>query len=200
MKKLVTIWMVILLCMSLTFIAQAYSDEEINQITNVVNGEVGGIQGTVLVTYADGSQEYTDGHFLRMVHACVVDNQVNSDLFPSSLVKCIRQCWSSSYTGTSYRSNKQWKRARESVIAALDGEINVPTNVFAATCDPYFASRYKSYQLWARVDWDTGWVKGTFYYYSYGAPIYAEKEEDVEENDIRQYVKNRRLKEGYLCQ
>ena len=48
------------------------------------------------------------------------------------------------------------------------GEGFVPGNVFAATCDANFAGYYPGWYLWARVDWDTGWVSGTFFYYAYG--------------------------------
>ena len=149
-----------------------YSDAEINQITNVVNGEVGGIIGTVVLTYADGSQLYTDACTLHKIHACIVDNQVKSSLFPSSVYSCVNQCWSYAYTGTGYNSSAQWQHCREDVAGALqdhfrDGTKMIPSNVFAATCDPYFASCYSGWKLWARVDWNTGWFSGTFYYYCY---------------------------------
>ena len=145
-----------------------YSDAEINQITNVVNGEVGGITGAVILTYADGSQLYTDACMLHKIHACVVNNQVKSSLFPSSVYSCVNQCWSSAYTGTAWNSSTQWEHCREDVQDALEGGFYVPSNVYAATCDPYFASYYSGWRLWARVDWNTGWFSGTFYYYCYG--------------------------------
>lgn len=147
--------------------SKAYSDADLNTITNVVNGEVGGIVGTVVLTYADGSQFYTDGRTLRMIHARIVDNQVKSSLFPSTVQGCVSQCWSLSYTGTDLRSSAQWQSCRQAVVDALNGGISIPSNVYAATCDPNFAS-YAGWYLWARVDWDTGWYSGVFYYYAYG--------------------------------
>lgn len=145
-----------------------YSDADINTITNVVNGEVGGISGTVVLTYADGSQLWTDGFTIRMIHARVVDNQVRSPMFPSTVQGCVSQCWSWSYTGTSLRDSAQWQSCRQAVVDALSGGISVPNNVYAATCDGAFASYYPGWHLWARVDWNTGWYSGTFYYCAYG--------------------------------
>ena len=146
-----------------------YSDAEINEITNVVNGEVGGIGGaSVVLTYADGSQLYTDGYALRRIHACVVDNQVRSGLFPSTVDGCVRQCWSWLYAVTNWRTDAQWQSCREAVAEALSGGAGVPSNVYAATCDPAFASYGAGWYLWARVDWDTGWYSGVYYYYADG--------------------------------
>lgn len=151
-----------------------YSDAEINMIANVVNGEVGGICGTCVLTYADGSQLWADASVLRGIHARVVDNQVHSAMFPATVDGCVRQCWSTSYTGTGWRDSAQWQSCRAAVVEALGGTgapsatgAWVPSNVYAATCDPWFASYYPGYYLWARVDWDTGWYSGTFYYYAY---------------------------------
>lgn len=143
-------------------------DADLNMIANVVNGEVGGICGTVVLTYADGSQLWTDGSTLRMIHARIVDNQVQSSLFPSTVSGCVGQCWSWSYTGTAWRDSAQWQSCRQAVVDALAGGVSVPSNVYAATCDANFASYYPGWHLWARVDWDTGWFSGTFYYYAYG--------------------------------
>ena len=150
--------------------AVGYSDSEINMIANVVNGEVGGIAGaSVILTYADGSQLWTDGYTLRLIHAKIVDNQVRSSLFPSSVRSCVGQCWSWGYTGTAWNNSTQWQECRQAVVDQFAGVgIMVPTNVFAATCDPAFASYGAGWKLWARVDWDTGWFSGTFYYYCYG--------------------------------
>lgn len=145
-----------------------YTESEINMIANVVNGEVGGICGTVTIYYASGETVEADGQTLRRIHARVVDNQVHSELFPDSLRSCISLYWTPSYTATSWRNNVQWLRCREDALAALYGLIEVPDNVLAATCDPYFADKYTGYALWAKVKWDTGWVSGTFYYYQYG--------------------------------
>lgn len=145
-----------------------YTESEINMIANVVNGEVGGISGTVTIYYPDGTVVESDGQTLRRIHARVVDNQVHSDLFPDSLRSCISLYWTPSYTATGWRSSEQWQRCREDALAALYGLIEVPDNVLAATCDPRFAERYTGYGLWAKVRWDTGWTSGTFYYYQYG--------------------------------
>lgn len=145
-----------------------YSEGEINMIANVVNGEVGGICGACVLTYADGSQLWADASVLRWIHARVVDNQVQSALFPATVDGCVRQCWSASYAGTAWRESSQWQSCRAAVVEALDGAFCVPGNVYAATCDPNFASWYPGYYLWARVDWDTGWYSGTFFYYAYG--------------------------------
>ena len=145
-----------------------YSDADINTITNVVNGEVGGICGTVILTYADGTQIQGDGTLLRMIHARVVDNQVRSSLFLSTVQGCVAQCWSWSYTGTDWRDSWQWQSCREAVVDALSGAIYVPENVYAATCDASFCAACPGYYLWAAVYWNTGWYSGTFYYYAYG--------------------------------
>lgn len=146
----------------------AYSDGELNMIANVVNGEVGGIGGTVTLTYADGTTVEADACLLHMIHARVVDNQVRHDMFPSTVRSCVRQYWSKSYSGTSWRSNAQWQHCREDVLWALWCFVDVPDNVLAATCDPHFADSYTAFSLWARVRWNTGWTYGTFYYYQYG--------------------------------
>lgn len=152
-----------------------YSEGEINMIANVVNGEVGGICGTCVLTYADGSQLWADASVLRWIHARVVDNQVQSALFPATVSGCVGTYWSTSYAGTGWRDSAQWQSCRAAVVEALGGTGDpshtgawVPGNVYAATCDPWFASYYPGYYLWARVDWDTGWCNGTFYYYAYG--------------------------------
>lgn len=145
-----------------------YTDDELNMIANVVNGEVGGITGTATITYADGTVVEADACLLHQIHARVVDNQVRHDLFPDSLRSCVRQYWSKGYSGTSWRTSAQWQHCREDVLLALWGFIEVPDTVLAATCDPYFADRYTAYRLWATVRWDTGWASGTFYYYQYG--------------------------------
>ena len=145
-----------------------YTDGEINMIANVVNGEVGGISGTVTLTYADGTTITDDACLLHKIHARVVDNQVRSEIFPSTVRSCVRQYWSKGYSGTGWRSGAQWRHCREDVLWALYGFVDVPDNVLAATCDPYFADRYAGYRLWAKVRWDTGWTSGTFYYYQYG--------------------------------
>ena len=153
-----------------------YTDAEINEITNVVNCEVGGIGGaSVVLTFADGSQLLTGGYALRRIHACVVDNQVKSGLFPATVDGCVRQCWSTAYASTGWRESRQWQSCREAVVEALCdmadvgiGHYGVPDNVYAATCDGVFSSYYPGWHLWARVDWDTGWYSGTFYYYQYG--------------------------------
>lgn len=145
-----------------------YSDSELNMITNVVNGEVGGITGTATITYADGSTVDVDACLLHIIHARVLDNQVKSEIFPDSLRTCISWYWTSAYTATGWRTSERWQHCRQDVLFALWGCVDVPDNVLAATCDPYFADRYPTYSLWAKVKWDTGWVSGTFYYYQYG--------------------------------
>lgn len=149
-------------------VAVGYSDAELNTIANVVNGEVGGICGTVVLTYADGSQLYSDACLLRKIHARIVDNQVKSAMFPSTVQGCVGTYWSTAYTGAGWVNSSQWESCRADVINALDGGVFVPNNVYAATCDSCFASYYPGYRLWARVDWNTGWYSGTFYYYQYG--------------------------------
>jgi hypothetical protein len=140
-----------------------------------VSGEVGGITGPCVLTYADGSQLWADASVLRSIHARVVANQVNSGMFPATVSGCVGTYWSQSYTGTGWRDSAQWQSCRAAVVEALGGTGDpsptgawVPGNVFAATCDPWFSSYYPGYYLWARVDWDTGWCSGTFYYYAYG--------------------------------
>ena len=144
-----------------------YTESEINMIANVVNGEVGGICGSVWITYADGSTVEADACLLHQIHARVLDNQVRSDLFPDTVRRCLALYWTEAYTSTSWRTSEQWQRCRTDALMALYGLIAVPDNVLAATCDPYFADRYPQYSLWAKVRWDTGWMSGTFYYYAW---------------------------------
>ncbi len=144
-----------------------YTDKELNVFANIVNGEVGGITGKVTVTYADGTVVKADGRTLRQIHTRVVHNQVRSSLFPDTVQRCAALYWSRRYADTAWRSSIQWKSCREDAVLALLGYEDVPDNVFAATCDPYFSDRYPVYSLWAKVRWDTGWVSGTFYYYAY---------------------------------
>lgn len=144
-----------------------YTDAELNIIANIVDGEVGGITGSVTVVYADGTVAKADGTTLRQIHARVVHNQVRSELFPDTVRSCANLYWSSRYSDTSWRSSERWQRSREDAVFALLGFIDVPDNVFAATCDPYFSKRYPGYRLWAKVRWSTGWVSGAFYYYAY---------------------------------
>lgn len=145
-----------------------YTDAELNMMANVVNGEVGGICGTVTIYYPDGTTVEADGQTLRRIHARVVDNQVHSELFPDSLRRCLTLYWTEAYTATGWRTSEQWLRCRNDALMALYGLVEVPDNVLAATCDPRFAERYDGYKLWAKVRWDTGWTSGTFYYYQYG--------------------------------
>ena len=145
-----------------------YTDAELNMIANVVNGEVGGISGTVTIYYSDGTVVEVDACLLHQIHARVLDNQVRSDLFPNTVRQCVALYWSRAYTATGWRTSEQWQRCRTDTLLALYGLIDVPGNVLAATCDPYFADKYTGYALWAKVKWDTGWTHGTFYYYQYG--------------------------------
>jgi hypothetical protein len=157
-----------------------YSDGDINIIARIVNGEVGGICGDVTLTYADGTKLITDACTLHKIHARIVDNQVKSDMFPNSVYKCAKQCWSSSYANTNYSSSSQWQHCREDVLSVFSDNFSIPDNIFAATCDSRFAQKYSGFHLYARVDWDTGWVSGTYYYYSYGhVREYDEPKEDV---------------------
>ena len=144
-----------------------YTESEINMIANAVNGEVGGITGSIWITYADGTTVEADACLLRMIHARVVDNQVRHDMFPDSVRSCLNLYWTSAYTATGWRSSAQWQHCRNDALMALYGLVEVPDNVLAATCDPYFADRYTAFSLWAKVKWDTGWTSGTFYYYEW---------------------------------
>ena len=145
-----------------------YTEGEINMIANAVNGEVGGITGSVWITYADGTTVEEDACLLHKIHARVLDNQVRHDMFPDSVRSCLNLYWTSAYTATGWRSSTQWQHCRNDALMALYGLVEVPDNVLAATCDPRFAERYDGYKLWAKVRWDTGWTHGTFYYYQYG--------------------------------
>ena len=188
MRKLFSVFIFVLLCYSLSIVVSAstnsitveaegecdsscevsYCDSDLNIIANIVNGEVGGIIGNVTLTYYDGSVVTDDACVLHKIHAQIVDNQVNSDMFPSTVYKCANKCWSSSYAKTGERSSSQWKHCKADVIDALSSDGRIPNNVFAATCDSKFAQKYSGYHLYAKVNWNTGWTKGTFYYYYYG--------------------------------
>ena len=150
-----------------------YSDSEVNMITNVVMHEVGGIYGKgvyVKIIYPNGTVEsYTSTNLLHCLHAQVLANQLNSDVYPDTLKDCIRLYWMPGLENENYYSkrNATWQDCREDVIATLSEDPAIPDNVFGATCDPYFASRYPGWKLYATVYWNTGWVSGTFYYYSY---------------------------------
>lgn len=189
-RRLFSIILFVIICYLLVFTVYAeddencscgYSDDDINIISNIVNGEVGGICGTVTLTYYDGTQIYADACVLHKIHAQIVDNQVNSSMFPDTVYGCAVQCWSSAYSKTGTRTSSQWQHCKEDVIEALSSYDRIPSNVFAATCDSKFAQKYSGFYLYARVDWSTGWVSGTFYYYSYGYNYYEDDEEVVEE-------------------
>ena len=188
-RRLFSIILFVIICHLLVFVVYAeddencscdYSDDDINIISNIVNGEVGGICGTVTLTYYDGTQLYADACVLHKIHAQIVDNQVNSNMFPDTVYGCAVQCWSSAYSKTGTRTSSQWQHCKEDVIEALSSYDRIPSNVFAATCDSKFAKKYSGFYLYARVDWNTGWVSGTFYYYSYGYSYYEDDEEVVE--------------------
>lgn len=150
------------------------SNEEIDMVANVVMHEVGGIYGSnayVTITYANGqSVTYNGSCILHKIHAQVLLNQYNSSMFPSSLASCIRNYWMSGleYSGYYSGSNSTWQHCRNDVIDILNNGFSIPSNVYGATCDPYFASYYSGYSLYATVYWNTGWHSGTFYYYQYG--------------------------------
>lgn len=150
------------------------SNEEIDMVANVVMHEVGGIYGSnayVTITYANGqSVTYNGSCILHKIHAQVLLNQYNSSMFSSSLASCIRNYWMSGleYSGYYSSSNSTWQHCRNDVIDILNNGFSIPSNVYAATCDPYFATWYPGYYLYATVYWNTGWFSGTFYYYQYG--------------------------------
>lgn len=150
------------------------SNKEIDMVANVVMHEVGGIYGSnayVTITYANGqSVTYNGSCILHKIHAQVLLNQYNSSMFPSSLASCIRNYWMSGleYSGYYSSSNSTWQHCRNDVIDILNNGFSIPSNVYAATCDPYFASYYPGYSLYAIVYWNTGLYSGTFYYYQYG--------------------------------
>lgn len=150
------------------------SNEEIDMVANVVMHEVGGIYGNnayVTITYANGQfATYNGSCILHKIHAQVLLNQYNSSMFPSSLASCIRNYWMSGleYSGYYSSSNSTWQHCRNDVIDILNNGFSIPSNVYAATCDPYFATWYPGYYLYATVYWNTGWFSGTFYYYQYG--------------------------------
>lgn len=209
MRKLFSVFIFVLLCYSLSIVVSAttnsiaveaeddcesscnigYCDSDLNIISNIVNGEVGGIVGTVTLTYYDGSVVNTDGCALHKIHAQIVDNQVNSDMFPSTVYGCAKQCWSSAYAKTGERNSSQWKHCKADVIKALTTDDKIPNNVFAATCDSKFDKKYDGYHLYARVQWDTGWTHGIFYYYYYG-DIQEDEEENSNNLDIIEQVNN----------
>ena len=96
-------------------------------------------------------------------------SQSSSNIFPSSLSKCISWYWDPSLTSINYynRNNSTWQHCRDDVLDVVLSGGNIPSNVFAATCDPYFATYYPQYSLYASIYWSTGWYTGTFYYYQY---------------------------------
>ena len=198
-RRLLGIILFVIVCSLLVFTAYAedgdscsecgYSDDDINIISNIVNGEVGGICGTVTLTYYDGTQLYADACVLHKIHAQIVDNQVNSSMFPDTVYGCAVQCWSSAYSKTGARTSSQWQHCKDDVIEALSSYDRIPSNVFAATCDSRFAQKYSGFYLYARVDWSTGWVSGTFYYYSYGYSNYEDEDnEEVAEEVIEEEI------------
>ena len=147
------------------------SEEQIDMITNVVMHEVGGLSGiNITLVYANGTTiDYSGTNFIHKVHARVLLNQYNSSLFPSSLSKCISYYWASYLANSNYYShnNETWKTCRQDVLEELSSGPIIPNNVFGATCDPYFASYYPGYSLYATIYWNTGWYSGVFYYYQY---------------------------------
>lgn len=52
--------------------------------------------------------------------------------------------------------------------AYTDAEINEIANVVNGEIGGIGGGTgYDRWYLWARVDWDTGWCRGTYYYYAY---------------------------------
>lgn len=151
-----------------------FSEEEIDMIANVVMHEVGGFYGTELTinaTYADGRDEvYSSPNLIFRFHAQVLINQYNSTIFPNSLSNCIKNYWARYLANPNYynHNNLTWQYCRQQVLYVLENGCELPTNVFGATCDPYFDSHYTRYSQYAKIKWDTGWKHGTFYYYQYG--------------------------------
>ena len=150
------------------------SESDLDLMANVVAHEVGGISGEgtyVVITYADGTtQTYNGGCILHKLHARVLLNQIQSDIFPSSASACISTYWASwlASPGCYSRSSSLWQHCRQDVVDAVSGGFSIPSNVYAATCDAWFASWYPGYTLYASVYWNTGWYSGVLYYYSYG--------------------------------
>lgn len=150
-----------------------FSEEEIDMIANVVMHEVGGFYGTELTinaTYADGRDEvYSSPNLIFRFHAQVLINQYNSAIFPNSLSSCIKNYWAKYLANPNYynHNNLTWQYCRQQVLYVLENGCELPTNVFGATCDPYFDSRYNRYSQYAKVYWETDWKYGTFYYYEY---------------------------------
>jgi len=156
-------------------VSNGLSEADIDRIANVVTHEVGGICGPdsyVVVTYANGtSVTYYGSCILHQIHAQVLLNQLHSSMFPDTLSSCIRTYWASYLSEPGYygSANSTWVHCRQDVTDVLMGyTVTIPSNVYAATCDPYFASYYPGYSLYAAVYWNTGWYSGTFYYYQYG--------------------------------
>lgn len=153
-------------------ITNKYTDYEIDLITNVVMHEVGALSGniSIYITYANGTTyDYSGTNIIHKIHAQVLLNQYNSSIFPESLSTCISWYWASYLTNQYYynRNNSTWQTCRADVIETINNDFIIPSNVFAATCDPYFASYYPGYSLYAAVYWNTDWYSGTFYYYQY---------------------------------
>lgn len=150
-----------------------FSEEEIDMIANVVMHEVGGFYGadlTINAIYADGRNEvYSSPNLILRFHAQVLINQYNSTIFPNSLSSCIKNYWARYLANPNYynHNNLTWQYCRQQVLYVLENGCELPTNVFGATCDPYFGSHYTRYSQYAKIKWDTGWKHGTFYYYEY---------------------------------
>ena len=154
-------------------VSWGFTEEEIDMITNVVMHEVGGFYDTnisITATYADGRAEiYSSSNLILQYHAQVLINQYNSSIFPNSLSKCIINYWSRYLANPYYynHNNTTWQYCRDQVVYVINNGCNLPDNVYGATCDPYFSSRYDRYSQYAKVYWETDWKYGTFYYYEY---------------------------------
>lgn len=147
--------------------------EQIDLVTNIVMHEVGSLYGSniiITMVLADGTTiDYSGTNMIHKIHAKVLLNQYYSSIFPNSLSSCISQYWASYLANANYynHNNSTWKDCRQDVINVLSSGSIIPSNVYVATCDPYFASYYSGYSLYATVYWNTGWYSGTFYYYQY---------------------------------
>ena len=149
------------------------SETDLDIIANVIKHEVGDLYGpgsNITITYADGRVEtYTDSCIIHYYHAKAVINMYNSSLFPSTVSQCVYRYWATYLSNANYynKNNTTWQHCRQDAIQVATYGCSLPDNVFGATQDPNFASKYPMYRKYATVQWSTQWISGTFYYYEY---------------------------------
>lgn len=149
-----------------------FTEEEVDLMANVLTHELGPFyysDVTFTITYSDEHMETsTEPGILFQYHTKVLINQCNSIYFPKTLSGCISRYWADYLTNRYHysHSDPMWLYCRDWVVYTLENGCDMPDNVFGATEDPYFPQHYTMYFRFAKIEWETQWNDGTYYYYA----------------------------------